>query len=235
MGRFQSYSATDRAGMLSYARNALLGLAVAVTGILSGCAGSAGPAVVVVPSGQYPQAFDAAVAVARAHGLRPTVMDRRSGIIETDPVMAGSLLEPWKNDNADFNQAVRNTVSRNRLMARFEFSEPGFTPQTQSEEIPPVDLLASTEATWDLTTVPGPLDLRVWVFEERGHSVGQRRNTWTFAGTTYTYHMPVEGAWDESVVFFWTPTTRDRPAERRLLAAVEERLNQHENDGALSN
>ena len=209
-------------------KNTVFGVTTGLIVILGGCAGNEGPKIVVVPPDQYQRAFDAAVAVARSHDLQPTVMDRRSGIIETEPVMAGSLMEPWKRGNADFNQAVRNTVSRNRLRARFEFSEPGFRAQDQSDEIPPVDLLAATHPNWDLTAATGPLDLRVWVFEERGHSVGQRRNTWTFAGTTYTYHLPVEGEWDESTVFFWTPTTRDRPAERRILAEVQARLKQEQ-------
>lgn len=179
---------------------------------------------VVVPHDRYPEAFDAAVSVAREHGMRPAFMDRRAGIIETDPVLAGSLLEPWYTDNADFNQALRNTLSRNRYRARFEFTRAGFAPRSDTDEVPQVDLLALAEPDWDLTTGDGALDLRVWVFEERGHSVGQRRNTWTFTGTSYTYHVPVEGNWDESHVFFWTPTTRDRAAERRLLGQVESRL-----------
>tara|TARA_Y100000589_G_scaffold297924_1_gene306083 strand:- start:1649 stop:2311 length:663 start_codon:yes stop_codon:yes gene_type:complete len=193
--------------------------------LVSGCAGSQGPELVVVPQDRYSEAFDAAVAVARENGLRPSFMDRRSGVIETEPAMAASLMEPWKGGNADFNQALRNTLSRNRLRARFEFSRAGFAARSDSDEIPPVDLLAMTESDWDLTREDGPLDLKVWVFEERGHSVGQRRNRWTFSGSSYTYHQPVEGQWSESPVSFWTPTTRDRAAEKRILAEVETMLN----------
>lgn len=192
--------------------------------LISGCAGSQGPEVVVVPHDRYSEAFDAAVEVARENGLRPSFMDRRSGVIETEPAMAASLMEPWKGGNADFNQALRNTLSRNRLRARFEFTRSGFEARTNSDEIPPVDLLSMTEPDWDLTRENGPLDLKVWVFEERGHSVGQRRNRWTFAATSSTYHQPVEGQWSESPVTFWTPTTRDRSAEKRLLTEVETRL-----------
>jgi hypothetical protein len=202
---------------------------LAVCALFAGCAGSQGPEVVSVPGRQYAQAFDTAIAVARSHGMRPALLDRRAGIIETEPVMTGSLLEPWYGDNADFSQALRNTVSRNRIKTRFEFSREGFHPRSQDDEVPPVDLLGLTEPNGDLTVAADldePLSLRVWVFEERGHSTGQRRNRWSFIGTTYTYRVPVEGEWDESHVFFWTPTSRDRPAERRLLAEVEARLKQ---------
>ncbi|MCH2154197.1 MAG: hypothetical protein MK089_12730 [Phycisphaerales bacterium] len=202
--------------------------------LLSGCAGSQGPAVVVVPHDRYSEAFDAAVEVARENGLRPSFMDRRSGVIETEPAMAASLMEPWKGGNADFNQALRNTLSRNRLRARFEFSRAGFAARSDSDEIPPMDLLAMNEADWDLTRDDGPLDLKVWVFEERGHSVGQRRNQWTFAASSHTYHQPVEGQWSESPVSFWTPTTRDRAAEKRLLAEVETRLKPTEDSKTLN-
>lgn len=181
-----------------------------------------------MPADRYELAFDSAIEVARSHGMRPAFMDRRAGIIETEPVIAGSLLEPWYGDNADFNQVIRNTVARNRYRARFEFTRAGFKPRTAGEEIPPVDILGVTNEDWDLTEGDGELNLRAWVFEERGHSVGQRRNTWTFIGTSYTYKVPVEGNWDENQVFFWTPTTRDRPAERRLLAEVSERIDEQE-------
>lgn len=201
---------------------------LAICAIWSGCAGHQGPEVISIPADQYQEAFDSAVEVARSHGMRPAFLDRRAGIIETEPVIGGSLLEPWYADNADFNQALRNTLARNRYRARFEFTRTGFKPRTSTDEIPPVDLLGVTNEDWDLTENEGLLDLRAWVFEERGNSVGQRRNPWTFIGTSYTYRVPVEGNWDENQVFFWTPTTRDRSAERRLLAEVSERLDEQE-------
>lgn len=199
-------------------------LLMAVCVVSTGCAGGKGPEMITIQAQEYPAAFDVAVQVARENGMRPAFLDRRAGIIETEPVIAGSILEPWYSNNADFNQTIRNTLARNRFRARFEFTRSEFTPRTQSEDIPPVDLLGTTNQQWDLTTDTVPLDLRVWVFEERGHTVGQRRNTWTFIGNSNTYHVPVNGAWDENAGTFWTPTTRDEPAERRLLAEVEQRL-----------
>lgn len=190
----------------------------------TGCAGSQGPDVVTVPGDRYGEAFDTAVLVAREHGMRPAFMDRRAGIIETDPVIAGSVLEPWYSENADFKQAMRNTLSHNRIRARFEFTRAGFKPRTAGDEVPPIDVLGVTNEGWDLTSGDDPLDLKVWVFEERGHTVGQRRNSWTFAGNSRTYHVPVEGGWDANQRLFWTPTSRDRPAENRLLAEIMERM-----------
>lgn len=199
-------------------------LLLAVCSTWMGCAGSTGPEMIRIQPDEYSAAFDAAVEVARSHGMSPAFLDRRAGIIETEPVIAGSILEPWYSDNASFNQTIRNTLARNRFRARFEFTRAEFTPRTQSDEIPPIDLLGTTNDQWDLTVDTVPLDLRVWVFEERGHTVGQRRNTWTFIGSSTTYHVPVNGTWDENPGTFWTPSTRDEPAERRLLGEVEQRL-----------
>ena len=59
-----------------------------------GCATSAGPAYLTIDSTAYAQAFDAAIAAARANDMPPALRDRRLGVIETTPSIAGSIPEP---------------------------------------------------------------------------------------------------------------------------------------------
>jgi hypothetical protein len=203
----------------------VLGKAPGLAGVLAcvamvGCAGSPGlgPEVLLVESARYEAAFDAAVAAARDQGLPAVLRDRRSGVIETDARIAGSLIEPWRTDNESLAQARENTLAFQRRRARFEFSPAGFQP-------PESDAASgSARAEHDLTRIEGQLELRVWVFVERAHNPGVRRSTWTRKATTETALVVPEGERGIPAGMQWTPITRDPAYERRLLAAVEEAL-----------
>ena len=60
-----------------------------------GCSTSQGPDVVLIASGEYAQAFDAAVDAAINRGMKPVFLDRRSGVIESNPAVAVSVIDPW--------------------------------------------------------------------------------------------------------------------------------------------
>ena len=198
--------------------------ALLICGSLSGCATSHGPAFLTIQAGAYAEAFDAAVEAAAVAGLTPTVRDRRNGVIETAPRIAGSFLEPWRTDNASFAQAMENTITFQRRRARFEFTPAGFRPREPAEApLTGPDLFAQHEAEVDLSRLAGPLELRVWVYVERAYSPGLRRSTWTRARTTRTRIVPAE---DEEALpsRYWTPVHRDQAYERRLLGAVERAL-----------
>ena len=198
--------------------------ALLISGMVSGCATSQGPAFLAIQAEAYSDAFDAAVEAAAVVGLTPTVRDRRSGVIETEPRIAGSVLEPWRTDNASFAQAIENTISFQRRRARFEFTRAGFRPREAAEgSLTGPDLFATQETGVDLSRHTGPLELRVWVYVERAYSPGLRRSTWTRAKTTRTRIIPAE---DEEALpaLYWTPVRRDEAYERRLLAAVERAL-----------
>ena len=80
-----------------------------------GCApGSEGPELLVIPSSSYARAFDAADAVVREESMSPALRDRRGGVIETEPRIEGSVLEPWRDDNATAEQAWENTFAFQR-------------------------------------------------------------------------------------------------------------------------
>ena len=195
-------------------------------GLHSGCATSQGPDFLSIDSESYSDAFDAAVEAARVAGLSPTVRDRRSGLIETEPRIAGSVLEPWRTDNASFAQTMENTITFQRRRARFEFAPVLFQPdQPADAPLTGPDLFGTQEAEVDLTRHIGALEVRVWVYVERSYTPGLRRSTWTRAKTTITRIVPAEDT-EAPPAHFWTPVHRDQAFERQLLAAVQSALAQ---------
>ena len=195
-------------------------------GLHGGCATSQGPDVLSIDSDSYSDAFDAAVEAVRVAGLPPTVRDRRSGLIETEPRFAGSVIEPWRNDNASFTQSIENTITFQRRRARFEFAPVLFQPdQPADAPLTGPDLLGTQDAEVDLSRYIGALELRVWVYVERSYTPGLRRSTWTRAKTTRTRIVPAEDT-EAPPAQFWTPVHRDEAFERRLLAAVQSALAQ---------
>jgi hypothetical protein len=190
---------------------------------LGGCKASSGPEIVHVPAGRYTEAFEAAVEAARQERLPAAMRDRRGGIIEAGPTVAGSLLEPWHNDGDSFGQVSENTLAHQRRRARFEFTPPGHVAEPPSEELIGPDVVALRDEPTDLTGHTGDLELRVWVFVERAHSPGVRRSTWSRDLTTRT--RVIIGRDGEALPeTTWTPVARDVAFERRLLAKVEEML-----------
>lgn len=197
-----------------------------LAGILGGCAGSKGPELVTVPSSRYAEAFDAAVEAARKQGMPASLRDRRQGVIQTEPRFAGSLLEPWRTDNADLAQANENTLNFQRRRTRFEFVPLGYqAPLTDAEAglIGP-DVVAGNIPITDLTTFDGELELRAWVYVERAFEPGVRHDPWSRSLTTKYRNVDPEGTTEKPIGLIWTPVSRDRAYERRLLLAVEESL-----------
>jgi len=173
-------------------------LVVSLTFTTMGCRGSSpGPQQLVIEPGQYEQAFDASVEVARQQGMFGGLRDRRTGVIETMPAQAPNIMEPWHTYREPTGRVMENTFSLQRRRARFEFS-----PSQPSAD--------------DLSVVDGPLELRVLVYVERSHRPGVRRSTWTRRATTWSTIIE-----DGPVGRNWVPIGRDVDMERRLLAAVQ--------------
>lgn len=189
-----------------------------------GCTSSHGPSVLLLDSTQYAAVFDVAASVARDDGMKPAVLDRRSGVISTDPAIAGSLVEPWKPRASTPRQGLENTLSLQRRTARFEFSPVVSMPEQSDEDgvLLGPDLLSSSGQ--DLTSYDGPLELRVWVYVDRKYTQGIRRGTWTLSSETRTQIMPAEQPWEQVPGTFWAPITRDIAREQAILAAIEESL-----------
>ncbi len=198
---------------------------VFVASATTGCAStSTGPGVLVIDSSNYAAAFDAAAMVAAADGMKPAVMDRRGGIIHTDPAAAGSIVEPWKPKASSPRQALENTMTLQRRTARFEFRPVGIEalPNTEVGELAGPALLTGSGV--DLTTFDGPIEVRVWVYVDRQYKRGIRRGTWSLSSETVTEEIPADSLWEQTPARFWVPMTRDVARERALLAGVESRL-----------
>lgn len=192
-----------------------------------GCSTRAvGPDMIVLDSQNYSAVFDAAVAAAEADGMKAVLLDRRGGIITTEPAVAGSFLEPWKPHPSTARQGLENTLAMQRRTARFEFVPAVLKiviSENDGERTGP-DLLSSTGV--DLSIYDGPMELRVWVYVDRNYTQGIRRGTWSLRQETRTTVLPAEEPWEQVPGSFWMPVTRDVARERDLLASVESQLMQ---------
>ena len=191
---------------------------------IASCSTAKGPDMVVLRSQSYASAFDAAVQSAKEEGFQPVFLDRRSGTISTEPLIGGSILEPWKPRGSNPRQSLENTLALQRRTARFEFV-PVTAPMGEndaSSQLSGPDLLAPS--TIDLTTYEGPIELRVWVFVDRHYTQGKQVSTSSFRGATVSKTLPADETWEQIPESFWTPIARDVSKERSLLEQVERSL-----------
>ena len=198
---------------------------------LAGCAADPVPPVLAFPRADYERVFDAAVETARIYRLRPVVTDRELGVIETDARTAGSLLEPWRTDNDGFQDMIAHTVNFERRRVRFEF-----VPEEFSAPMPSADTRAEgpaipgsirAESRFDLLATKGTIEMRAWVYVDRGFRPNQQIGRWT-SGETRVSTDPTmtQDREDEStrIPTEWTPIGRDVPYEQRLMLSIRELL-----------
>jgi len=187
---------------------------------LPACTSSTPIEVITIEPQRYGEAFDVVLEVARAEGMPASLRDRRSGVIETAPVSAPSYVEPWRLDGASISQRSQNTISHQRRRARFEFTPAGFQPIEESDEpLAGPDLLSMVDPERDMLQYGGPLELRVWVYLERVHENGIRRDEWTRGKTTRTAIITYddEGQPHTEPGSFWTVESRETDFAARLL------------------
>lgn len=198
---------------------------------MAGCSTTDGPKVITVQAQDYHAAFDAATQVASSHGLRPVVMDRGTGIIETAPRAAGSLLEPWRTDNAGLSDTLAHTVNFERRRMRVEFvpagtnlPEPDPSKPVQAAALPGTD---RANARYDLLTYTGTLEMRAWVYVERQFRPNQRIGSWTRGQTKYATDPLEKGDPEDTTTTApgeWTPVGRDDAYERTVMAQIQRSL-----------
>lgn len=174
----------------------------------------------------YPEAFDAAVAAVRSHGLEPKVMDRRGGVIETDAIQTPSLLEPWAWQGTDRDLALLNTLANTQRRIRVEFTPARGTPlaKTTAETLESPDLLGM-DMSEDLTKTNAPIDARVWIWIERTYRPGRNLSSWTLSKTSYEQPLVNDPRWEQVPRRVAVPEARDRGAEQQLLEEVAQALN----------
>jgi len=183
--------------------------------------------VLAMTHADYGRVFDAALEAARAEGLEPVVVDRELGVIETLPRTAGSVVEPWRTDNAGFDDMMAHTVNFERRRARFEF-----VPDTFVMEPPRMDTRSDgapvagsdrAEARFDLLHHDGSIEMRTWVYVDRGFVANRRIGHWTLGEATVANDpTKAQSPDDEStrIATDWTPIGRDVPYEQRLMGRI---------------
>lgn len=201
--------------------------------LLGGCLSAEGPRSLTVSPGQYPQAFDAAIAAARDHGFSPIVVDRTTGIIETNTRHAGTLLEPWRLDNDSIDQSAANTLVKTRRRVRVEFTPAGWVPPplTADGSLQGASLPGSRSdlERFDLQAWNGPIEARVWVYLEKSAEPGTQLSS--YSGTLASRYQETRGEdpaapADGSTRFqsAWNPSGRDEPYERTIGLAISDAL-----------
>lgn len=203
---------------------------------------------------RFDQAFDSVLAVAADEGFTVSLVDRRAGIIETEPRHAPSVLEPWHPDGSTLGTRLSNTLNDRARRLRFEFvAQDQDDARIATGDLPGPDLLGlradadrggtGAAAAWPgAESPPDPpasdaaLVLRAWTWLERSHVPGMRRHPWSRSLTTrsgFDGWTDDEAAWE---ALRRRPTggrrgsvqreivERDPAFERRLLARIESRI-----------
>jgi hypothetical protein len=181
--------------------------------------------VLVLPASDYARAFDAAVAIASERGAATSIRDRRSGLIESEPVIAPTLIEPWYWPRSTTKHVVSGTLAFERRRMRCVFSASGSeTTAATGALLTGPDTLGSLADATDLTRHEGTIELRVWVFLERASQPGQRRNTWTRKATSQSRVYPPDAEDPPLPDQHWEVVSRDPETERRILDAIARHL-----------
>jgi hypothetical protein len=163
--------------------------------------------------------------------MPPQAADRTTGIIETEPRIIGSWVEPWRLDSTGAMQKAENTAQFQRRRVRFVFTPKDWQPES-IEAIATMTGPAAPGSTddlkrFDLENYKGPLEIRARVFVERNFTDGMRINTWSATLTTQT-QTPKPGVTDGSTRMqtTWTPVGRDEASERTIMAEIQAMLNE---------
>lgn len=206
----------------------LVGLAM----VIGGCASNRGSHPLEINSQDYSKAFDAACSASTDVGMPPLVTDRVGGVIEGRPRLSGSILEPWRLDNANAQQFFENTINKQRRRVRFEFLPIDFKPPEPTGEgvlrgsVVPGSTIDEARSI-DITNHTGEIEVRVWVYVEREFVPNLQRGAWSrveksFSNNPLLFESPTDNTTRSSGK--WSPVGRDEPMEERLLAKVESTL-----------
>jgi hypothetical protein len=194
---------------------------------LAGCAAEPVAPVLAMTHADYGRVFDAALEAARAEGLEPVVVDRELGIIETLPRTAGSVVEPWRTDNAGFEDMLAHSVNFERRRARFEFVPDAFAMEPPRMDMrsdgPPVAGGDRAQARFDLLHHDGSIELRTWVYVDRGFVANRRVGHWSLGESSVAKDPTKTQSPDDDSTRIdtnWTPIGRDVPYEQRLMRRI---------------
>lgn len=190
---------------------------------IGGCHSAKRQSTLAIDATSYDVAFDAACLAAREAGMPPLVKDAVGGVIQGRPRLAGSLMEPWRVDQSSFNDALANTINKQRRRVRVEFVPVDFRPPEPSGQdrligaVVPGSTIDEARSV-DLLAHQGEIEVRVWVYVEREFIPHLQRSTWTRVGKLYARDRATSSSGR------WTPVGRDAMLEEQLLAKIANSL-----------
>ncbi len=192
-------------------------LLLILTALTIGCA-SATPAMtnpVEVHELEYDRMYEAAAIVLREEGFIVNQRDYRFGTISARPAGSPTVLEPWKKDHSNFDQALQSTLQQERrqVTIRFERIEP--PDPTEGLDLPP-------EVVVTEPTPPTRYRMHAEVMIEHMATPITRINGSTQSRSMIDRLSSVPTEWRERGIpaTEWYPVERDEPMELRLLAAI---------------
>ncbi len=201
-----------------------IAFAVLVLAALTGCTTWQGPTEIAVPVGEYDRSVQTAIDTLNRLGYRCTMIDREAGVVDTDPLRAGSLVEPWRTDNASLSDATANTVSPRRRQVRLSWTPVGVEqPLVEPSTLGGPELPGSKAPSPKPDLATAPLILRAIVSLEQQYTPGDRMSSYS-ASLSSSFSEPrtaTTGPVDRGT---WTPVGRDEATEQRILGLIERAL-----------
>lgn len=196
---------------------------------LTGCGQADSQLSLIVDRARYDAVFDATLESLRREQFVLNRVDRRLGVITTEPRPASSVLEPWRGDNSTVGQAVESTLHDQHRVVRVQFRpyQANVTaaaaagdghrgPDAVGEERPG-DFTAAARP-FEAANHDGVMAMELRCVIERGHRPGWRLETSSMRYSSYT----VDPALARRGIprRFWEPIGRDQHMESRLLEQI---------------
>lgn len=177
-------------------------------------------------SDEYNQVFDSTKDALRSAGYVLDRVDRRFGIITSQPRSAGSILEPWRDITATPAQALDASFNYEHRILRISFiPASGTTPTPRSHPDTPAPI-AQIEpqpqtTTTDITSYKGTLRIDVQAIIERAHHPGRRIETTSLRKSSYTIDPSL--AQRGIPAKFWEVVARDPYQEQDIMKRIVKR------------
>lgn len=216
-------------------------LATILIALAAGCAAERRePSLLTLSRSQYERAFAAACEVVREEGLAPEIADRRTGLIETSPRLAGSVVEPWAWRDMTAADVAEATFGFERRRARIEFVPARFPAAAPDASAPLAGAILPGSERGKGADLESPvatdldaLELRVSVSVERQFRPGYQGSAYTRAFSSFSRDVTVKddglAPRDRST---WTPVARDERLERLLVARIRDEMARDAASGA---
>ena len=199
---------------------------ILITTTQLGCASKNQIADLTLNSNNYNQTFDSTKNTLRNAGYQLDRVDRRFGIITSQPVVAGSILEPWRDITATPEQALDSTLNFEHRIIRIAFiPASGTSASTQSTNTSPPQNPAlaqiqptTAQANTDLSTYTGTIRLDVQAIIERAHQPGRQIESTSLRRSSYT----IDPSLAERGIprKFWEVVARDPYQEQYLMKKI---------------